>query len=68
MTTAPQEEVLLEDGLYWLLYALRNAPFLKEGGKLAEYGVGLNYAILQGWLSNSGIYVKFTPVGAEPFA
>jgi hypothetical protein len=27
-----------------------NAPFLKEGGTPAEYGAGINYAILQGWL------------------
>jgi hypothetical protein len=47
-----------------------NAPFLKEGGTPAEYGAGLNYAILQGWLwkHESGTYVKFTRAGAELFA
>jgi hypothetical protein len=47
-----------------------NAPFLREGGTPAEYGAGLNYAVLQGWLwkHESGTYVRFTPAGAELFA
>jgi len=47
-----------------------NTPFLSEGGTPAQYGAGLNYAILQGWLwkHESGTYVKFTPAGAELFA
>jgi hypothetical protein len=47
-----------------------NTPFLKEGGTPAEYGAGLNYAVLQGWLwkHESGTYVKFTAAGAELFA
>ena len=27
-----------------------NLPFLQEGGSPSEYGAGLSYAILQGWL------------------
>ena len=54
MTTAPQEEVLLEDGLYWLLYALRNAPFLKEGGDTRGIWRGTQLRNPAGWLSNLG--------------
>jgi hypothetical protein len=48
-----------------------NGPFLfKEGGTPAEYSAGLELAIAQGWLwrHESGVYVKFTPAGAELFA
>jgi hypothetical protein len=48
-----------------------NGPFLfKEGGSPAEYGAGLELAIAKGWLwrHESGVYVKFTPAGAELFA
>jgi len=47
-----------------------NGPFLTEGGSPAEYGVGLELAIVRGrlWRHESGTYVKFTPAGAELFA
>jgi hypothetical protein len=47
-----------------------NAPFLQAGGSPAEYGAGLDLAIVRGWLwkHESGTYVKFTPAGAELFA
>ena len=48
-----------------------NGQFLfKEGGTPAEYGAGLELAIANGWLwrHESGVYVKFTPAGAELFA
>ena len=48
-----------------------NGPFLfKEGGSPAEYGAGLELAIAKGWLwrHESGVYVKFTQVGADLFA
>ena len=48
-----------------------NGPFLySHGGSPAEYGAGLALAIAQGWLwrHESGVYVKFTPAGAELFA
>lgn len=47
-----------------------NAPFLKAGGSPCEYGAGLQVAIAKGWLwrHESGVYVKFTPAGAELFA
>jgi hypothetical protein len=48
-----------------------NGPFLfKKGGSPAEYGAGLELAIARGWLwlHESGIYVKFTPAGADLFA
>jgi hypothetical protein len=48
-----------------------NGPFLfKEGGSPAEYSAGLELAIARGWLwrHESGVYVKFTQVGAELFA
>ena len=49
---------------------LVNLPFLDAGGTPAEFRAGLNRAITRGWLSRheSGVYVKFTPAGAELFA
>jgi hypothetical protein len=50
---------------------LINWPFLSEHkGTPAEYKAGLDLAIARGWLTldRSGTYVKFTQVGAEPFA
>jgi hypothetical protein len=49
---------------------LINLPFLRAGGSPAEYGAGLDTAIANGWLwkHESGVYVKFTQVGAELFA
>jgi hypothetical protein len=49
---------------------LINAAFLQAGGSPAEYRVGIERAIAQGWLwrHESGSYVKFTPAGAELFA
>ncbi|MCK1638534.1 hypothetical protein IVA95_13210 [Bradyrhizobium sp. 157] len=48
-----------------------NEPFLfRDGGSPAEYGAGLKLAIDRGWLTlhESGIFVTFTPAGAELFA
>jgi hypothetical protein len=49
---------------------LINLPFLRAGGRPAEYGAGLDAAIAKGWLwkHESGVYVKFTQTGAELFA
>jgi hypothetical protein len=49
---------------------LINAPFLQGRGSPAEYKAGLDTAIAKGWLTihRSGVYVKFTPAGAELFA
>ena len=49
---------------------LINAPFLSAGGTPAEYRAGIEHAISKGWLwrHESGVYVKFTPAGAELFA
>jgi hypothetical protein len=49
---------------------LVNAPFLKAGGTPVEYRAGIERAIAKGWLwrHESGVYVKFTPAGAELFA
>jgi hypothetical protein len=49
---------------------LINAPFMEAGGTPAEYRAGLDRAIDSGWLHRheSGVYVKFTPAGAELFA
>lgn len=48
---------------------LINAPFMEAGGTPAEYRAGLDRAITTGWLwrHESGVYVKFTPAGAELF-
>jgi hypothetical protein len=58
----------VQDGRIYI--ELVNAAFLAAGGSPAEYRVGLERAIAQGWLwrHESGTYVKFTPVGAELFA
>jgi hypothetical protein len=48
-----------------------NGPFLYElKGTPAEYKAGLDCAIEKGWLvlHESGTYVRFTDVGAAPFA
>jgi hypothetical protein len=48
-----------------------NEPFLfRDRGSPAEYGAGLKVAIERGWLEmhESGIFVTFTPAGAELFA
>jgi hypothetical protein len=49
---------------------LANTPFLNAGGTPAEYRAGLELAIAKGWLwrHESGVYVKFSPAGAELFA
>ena len=49
---------------------LINGPFLTGGGSPAEYRTGIERAISKGWLwrHESGVYVKFTPAGAELFA
>jgi hypothetical protein len=46
---------------------LLNAAFLRAGGSPDEYRAGLDRAIARGWLwrHESGVYVKFTPAGAE---
>jgi hypothetical protein len=49
---------------------LVNGPFLAAGGSPAEYRAGIERAVARGWLwrHESGVYVKFTPAGAELFA
>jgi hypothetical protein len=49
---------------------LINAPFLNAYGTPAEYRAGIERAVAKGWLwrHESGVYVKFTPTGAELFA
>ncbi len=53
-----------------LLMELINGPFLKAGGSPAEYRVGLERAITNGWFIRhmSGAYLKFTQAGADLFA
>jgi hypothetical protein len=48
---------------------LINAPFLNGGGTPAEFRAGIDQAIAKGrlWRHESGVYVKFTPAGAEMF-
>jgi hypothetical protein len=48
---------------------LINDAFLNAGGTPAEYRVGIERAISKGWLwrHEFGVYVKFTPAGAELF-
>jgi hypothetical protein len=48
---------------------LINGPFLNAGGTPAEFRAGIEHAISKGWLwrHESGVYVKFTPAGAELF-
>jgi hypothetical protein len=48
---------------------LINTPFLNAGGTPAEYRAGIDRAIAKGWLwrHESGVYLKFTPAGAELF-
>ena len=52
-----------------ILIELINAPSLNAGGAPAEYRAGVDRAIAKGWLwrYESGVYVKFTSVGAELF-
>jgi hypothetical protein len=49
---------------------LINLPFLRAGGTPTEYRAGIEHGIEKGWLwrHESGVYVKFTPAGAEMFA
>jgi hypothetical protein len=49
---------------------LINDAFLNAGGTPAEYRAGIERAISKGWLwrHDSGVYMKFTPAGAELFA
>jgi hypothetical protein len=49
---------------------LINLPFLNAGGTPAEFRAGIEHTITKGWLwrHESGVYVKFTPAGAELFA
>jgi hypothetical protein len=49
---------------------LINAPFLALGASADEYRAGIERAIQNGWLvrHESGVYVKFTPAGADLFA
>ena len=49
---------------------LINAPFLDAGGTPAEYRAVIERAVAKGWLwrHESGVYVKFTPAGAQLFA
>jgi hypothetical protein len=46
------------------------APFLGAGDTPTEYRAGIEHAISKSWLwrHESGVYVKFTPAGAELFA
>jgi hypothetical protein len=48
---------------------LINAPFMEAGGTPADYRAGLDRAITKRWLwrHESGVYVKFTPAGADLF-
>jgi hypothetical protein len=54
----------VQDGRLYI--ELINAAFLTP----AEYRAGIERAIANGWLwrHESGVYVKFTPTGAELFA
>jgi hypothetical protein len=59
----------VQDGRIYI--ELINAPFLYQlKGTPAEYKVGLERAIANGWLAlhESGTYVKFTEAGAALFA
>jgi len=58
----------VQDGRLYI--ELINGAFLNAGGSPAEYRAGMELAITQGWLwrHESGVYVKFTPAGAELFA
>jgi hypothetical protein len=49
---------------------LINLPFLRAGGSADEYRAAIERAIANGWLwrHESGVYVKFTEVGADLFA
>lgn len=49
---------------------LINAPFLQAGGSADEYRAGVARAVANGWFwrHESGVYVKFTQVGADLFA
>ena len=49
---------------------LVNMPFLQAGGSADEYRAGIARAVTNGWLwrHESGVYVKFTPAGADLFA
>jgi hypothetical protein len=64
--------IILAGSLALLAWFLTTAllPFLKAGGSPAEFRAGIDRAITKGWLwrHESGVYVKFTPAGAELFA
>ena len=49
---------------------LINRPFLDAGGTPDQFRAALEHAIKLGWLyrHESGIYIKFTPAGADLFA
>jgi hypothetical protein len=58
----------VQDGRLYI--ELINAAFLQAGGSPDEFRAGIGRAVAKGWLSRheSGVYVKFTPAGAELFA
>jgi hypothetical protein len=58
----------VQDGRIYI--ELINAAFLAAGGSPVEYRAAVEHAIAKGWLwrHESGVYVKFTPAGAELFA
>lgn len=46
-----------------------NWPFLRDfRGSPDEYGAGIDRAIANGWMHESGTYVRFTQTGADLFA
>jgi hypothetical protein len=47
-----------------------NAPFLAAGGSGEDFRAGIERAIALDWLwqHESATYVKFTDIGAAPFA
>jgi len=49
---------------------LINMPFLRAAGSADEYRSGIARAVANGWLwrHECGVYVKFTPAGADLFA
>jgi hypothetical protein len=58
----------VQDGRIYV--ELVNSAFFAAGGTPTEYRAGIEHAITKGWLwhHESGVYVKFTPAGAELFA
>ena len=47
-----------------------NGPFLFQDEAPEEHAAGIKVAVARGWLAmhESGIFVRFTPAGAELFA